>query len=88
VKSKKARYQNGSIRRVKRAMGYAWEVRYSQMKDGKRHQRTEIYNSDRYKTEKDVRQTIELTVSQLNSGRRGKRAGAKFFRLGNPSYHW
>ena len=78
MKTKKARYQNGSIRKVKRAKGYVWEVRYSELKDGKRHQRTEIYDSAQYRSEKDVRKAIELTVSQINSGTAGEMADAKF----------
>jgi integrase len=78
VRTKKSRYQQGSIRRVKRAKGYAWEVRYSEMKDGKRYQRTEVYDGALYKTEKDVRKAIELTVSQINAGTGGERADAKF----------
>jgi hypothetical protein len=44
VKTLKARYQNGSIRKAKRAKRFVWEVRYSEMKNGKRHQRTEVYD--------------------------------------------
>jgi hypothetical protein len=29
---------------VKRAKGFAWEVRYFEMKNGKRHRRTEVYD--------------------------------------------
>jgi len=48
------------------------------MKEGKRYQRTEVYDGGEYKTEKDVRKAIELTVSQINSGTAGERADAKF----------
>jgi integrase len=48
------------------------------MKNGKRHQRTEVYDGATCKTEKDVRKAIELTVSQINSGTPGERADAKF----------
>jgi len=78
MKTKRARYQNGSIRKVKRAKGYVWEVRYSEMKEGRRHQRTEIYDQVMYKTESEVRKAIELTVSQINSGTAGVRADATF----------
>jgi hypothetical protein len=78
MKTNRARYQNGSIRKVKRAKGYAWEVRYSEIKDSKRHQRTEIYDDVLYRTEKDVRKATELTVSQINSGTAGARTDAKF----------
>jgi hypothetical protein len=53
--------------RLKRAKGFAWEVRYSEMRDGKRHQRIEVYDGATYQTEKDVRKAIERTVSQINS---------------------
>jgi integrase len=78
MKTKKARYQQGSVRRVERAKGFAWEVRFSEMNEGKRHQRTQIFDGAQYKTEKDVRKAIELTVSQINSGTAGERADAKF----------
>jgi integrase len=71
VKTKKARYQQGSIRRVKRAKGYAWKVRSCEMKDGKMHQRTEVYDGAQYRTEKGIRKAIKLTVSQINSGTPG-----------------
>jgi hypothetical protein len=48
------------------------------MRDGKRHQRTEIYDSAQYQSEKDLRKAIELTVSQLNAGTTEERADAKF----------
>jgi integrase len=55
-----------------------WEVRFSGKKDGKRFQRTEMYDCALYRTEKDVRKAIELTVSQVNSGTAGERADATF----------
>lgn len=61
-----ARYQNGSIRKVNRAKEHASEVRDSEIKDGRRHQRTEIHDGVKYRTEKDVRKAVELTVSQIN----------------------
>jgi integrase len=78
MRTNRARYQNGSIRKVKRAKGHAWEVRHSEIKDGKRHQRTEIYDGVQYRTEKDVRKAVELTVSQISSETAGARTNAKF----------
>ncbi|MGA2673717.1 MAG: site-specific integrase [Terracidiphilus sp.] len=78
MKSKKARYQQGSIRKVERAKGFVWEVRFSGRKGGKRYQRTEIYDPAQYRTEKDVRKAIELTISQVNAGTAGEKADAKF----------
>lgn len=63
---------------MKRAKGFAWEVRYSEMKNGDGHQRTEVYDGATYKPEKNVRRAQELTVSQINSGTAGERADAKF----------
>ena len=78
MKAKKARYQKGSIKRVRRAHGYAWEVRFNDWKDGKRYQRTLTFDGAQYRTEKDVRKAIELNVSQINSGTVGAMADAKF----------
>lgn len=72
MRTKKARYRQGSIRKVKRAKGYVWEVRYSRAKDGKRYQWTEVYGPTHYRTEKDVRTAIELTVCQVTSGTGGE----------------
>src|ERR1035438_3040709 len=78
MRSNRARYQQGSIKKVKRAKGYAWEVRFSQKLNGKRHQRCQTFDGAEYPTEKDVRKAIELTVSQVNAGTAGERADAKF----------
>jgi integrase len=78
VRSRRARYQNGSIRKVPRASGFAWEVRFSEWKDGKRHQRTQIFDGVRFPKEQDVRKAIELTVSQVNAGTAGEKSDAKF----------
>ena len=55
-----------------------WEVRFSGRKGGKWYQRTEIYDPAQYRTEKDVRKAIELTISQVNAGTAGEKADAKF----------
>jgi integrase len=78
VKARRARYQQGSIRKVQRATGYAWEVRFSEWKGGKRHQRTLTLDGSDYPTEKDARRAIELTVSQVNAGTGAAKADAKF----------
>jgi integrase len=78
MRSNRARYQQGSIKKVKRAKGYAWEVRFSEKLNGKRHQRCQTFDGTEYPTEKDVRKAIELTVSQVNAGTAGERADAKF----------
>jgi len=78
VKAKRARYQQGSIRKVPRATGHAWEVRFSEWKAGKRHQRTLTFDAAEYPTKKDVRKAMELTVSQVNAEIGATRADAKF----------
>lgn len=78
MKSRKARYQQGSIKRVKRAKGYAWEVRLSEKVNGKRKQRCLTFDGNEYRTEKDVRKAIELTVSQINSGTASAKADSTF----------
>jgi integrase len=78
VRTRKSRYQQGSISKLKRANGYVWQVRFSEWKDGKRFQRTQIYDGAQYHTEKSVRKAIELTVSQVNSGTAGEKSDAKF----------
>lgn len=78
MKTTRARYQQGSIKRVPRTQWYAWEVRSSEWKDGKRCQRCLTYDGLEYPTEKDVRKAIEGTVSQLNSDTAGERVNALF----------
>ncbi len=51
MKRKKSRYQQGSIKRLKRVNGYVWQVRFSEWKDGKRHQRTLTLDGAKYPTE-------------------------------------
>lgn len=78
MRAKRARYQQGSIQKVERAKGYAWEVRFSEWKSGKRHQRTLTLSGAEYPTEKDVRKAIELTVSQVNAGTGAANSDANF----------
>ena len=78
VRVKRSQYQQGSIRKVRKAKGYAWEVRFSEWLNGKRFQRTMIFHGTEYPKEADVRKAIELTVSQINSGTAGEKANAKF----------
>ena len=50
------RYQHGSIRRVKRGKGFAWEFRYYGEEGGKRTPKSQYFDGDVYKTAKSVRQ--------------------------------
>ncbi|HEY6445026.1 MAG TPA: hypothetical protein VIY53_01095, partial [Acidobacteriaceae bacterium] len=60
------RYQNGSIRRVKRAKGFAWEFRYYAREDDKRVPRVQTLSAAKFKTERDVRQHLEGFILKLN----------------------
>jgi len=83
VRTKRARYQQGSIRKVPRTTGFVWEVRFSEWSGGKRHQRTLIFDPAEYPHEKDVRRALEQTVSQFNAGSGAAKADAKFMAICN-----
>jgi hypothetical protein len=68
MKARRSRYQNGSIKRVKRAKGFAWEVRFRETKNGKRHQRCQTFDGLQYPTKAAVRKA---------AGPRSKRKGRK-----------
>lgn len=78
MSTRRSHYQQGSIRKVHKAKGQAWEVRFSEWLNGKRFQRTMTFQGTDYPNETDVRKAIELAVSQINSGTAGERADAKF----------
>ena len=44
MKIRRDKYQQGSIRRVKRANGFAWEFRYYVEQDGKRVLRSQYFD--------------------------------------------
>jgi hypothetical protein len=60
------RYQHGSVRKVKRAQGFAWEFRYYVMEGSKRKPKVQTFDSAIYKTEKALRQHLESFVVKLN----------------------
>jgi len=60
------RYQHGSIRRVKRAKGFAWEFRYYVREGAKRILKLQTFDSSIYKTEKALRQHLEGFLVKLN----------------------
>jgi hypothetical protein len=54
------RYQHGSVRKVPRAQGFAWEFRYyDTTKDGSRKLRVQTFDSVKFPTERDVRKAVE-----------------------------
>jgi integrase len=66
LKTTSERYQHGSIRRVKRAKGFAWEFRYYVREGAKRSLKLQTFDSSIYKTEKALRQHLEGFLVKLN----------------------
>lgn len=79
MKTKRARYKDGSIRKVKRANGFAWEVRLSDTVDGKQKQKSLYFNGSEYPTQASVKKAINPQIIMAN-GEASQRAkiGAKF----------
>jgi integrase len=71
------RYQHGSVRKVPRSQGFAWEFRfYTTAPDGKRKLKVQTFDALKYPTERDVRRAVEPQMSALNSGTLAGRIGA------------
>jgi integrase len=69
MKPSKARYQQGSISKLPRSSGgFVWKVRFSEHINGKRHQKSLIFDGIQYPTERDVRKALEPTVVRVNAG--------------------
>ena len=67
-KTARARYQQGNIRKVSRATGFAWEVRFSVGKvDGKPKYKSEYFSGDKYPTEASVRTALQHKVVLANA---------------------
>ena len=66
MKITRNRYQQGSIRKVTRAKGFAWEYRYYVTADGKRKLKMQTFNGKLYGTEADVRRAVGASVPRLN----------------------
>jgi integrase len=66
VKITRNRYQQGSVRKVQRAKGFAWEYRYYVTEDGKRKLKMQTFNGKLYGTEADVRRAVGASVPRLN----------------------
>jgi len=63
---RRERYQQGSIRKVKRAKGFAWEYRYYVTQDGKRVLKTQSFSSVSFPTAKALRQHLAGFTEKLN----------------------
>jgi integrase len=68
MKVSRERYQHGSIRKVPRSHGFAWEFRFYQTVDGKRKLKVQTFDSVTYPTETAVRKAVEGQLGALNSG--------------------
>ena len=79
MKTKRPRYQQGSISKIQRAGGgFVWKVRFSEQRNGERFQRTLTLDGAKYPTERDVRKSLEHTVVQVNAGTRHATAECLF----------
>src|ERR1017187_3717374 len=68
MRTKRTRYQQGSIRRVPRATGFAWEVRFSSgTVDGKQTYKSSYFNGMEYPTEASVKTALQHKVILTNS---------------------
>ena len=77
MKVSRERYQHGSIRKVPRSQGFAWEFRfYITAPDGKRKLKVQTFDSLKYPTERDVRKAVEGQLSALNAGTLGGKVDA------------
>ena len=73
------RYQHGSIRKVPRSHGFAWEFRYyATDESGQRKARVQTFDSAIYKTERDVRKAVQGQLASLNSNTLAGRVNVTF----------
>ena len=62
MKVSRERYQHGSVRKVPRSQGFAWEFRfYITAPDGKRKLKVQTFDSGRHPTEHHVRKAVEVS---------------------------
>ena len=77
MKVSRERYQHGSVRKVPRSQGFAWEFRYySTALDGKRKLKVQTFDPVRFPTERDVRKAVEGQLAALNAGTLGGKIAA------------
>lgn len=77
MKTKRARYQQGSIRQVRRAGGFVREARFSGVVNGKRTYKSTYFSGVDYPTEKSVPTALELTVPRVKSKSGREKVDAK-----------
>src|SRR3978361_2070617 len=72
------RYQHGSVRKVPRSQGFAWEFRFYQTVDGARKLKVQTFDAAKYPTERDVRMAVAPQLEALNAGTLGGKVAATF----------
>jgi integrase len=69
MKFTRDRYQQGSLRRVRRSKGPdVWEFRFSTYEDGARKQRQLTLSTKKYPSEAAVKRKVEALLLKLNAG--------------------
>ncbi len=63
----RTRYQHGSIRKVPRKVGFAWEWRWYETEDGKRKLKVQTFDSAKYPTQTAVEKAVAPLLKQINS---------------------
>ena len=58
MQSTRTRYQQGNIRKVKRASGFGWEVRFSGSRGEARYLKCHFFKGEDYPTEASVRGAV------------------------------
>ncbi|MGD0940078.1 MAG: tyrosine-type recombinase/integrase [Terracidiphilus sp.] len=79
MKKTRARYQQGNIRKVPRASGFAWEARFANGKvDGKQKYKSYYFDGAQYPTEASVRTALQHKVVLTNSAAGRAKVDARF----------
>ena len=79
MKKTRASYQQGNIRKVPRADGFAWEVRFAAGKvDGKQKYKSYRFDGAEYPTEASVRTALQHNVVLTNSAAVRAKVDAQF----------
>lgn len=79
MKISRQRYQVGSVRKVPRSHGFAWEFRYySTDVDGIRRAKVQTFDSETYPSERDVRLAVQGQLAALNADTLGGRVNVTF----------
>lgn len=78
MKAKRARYQQGTIRSISRANGFAWELRFSETVNGKQKQKSLYFDGHEYPTKASVRKATQLQVALANTENERHKVAVKF----------